>query len=224
MMKRASLALFIIALFFLASAASAHHLGAYVPKDDKVTTSFRRLKIYVEKGKFNLARQEFNGGEILRQMAAIDKVYGDSLAAQMGRALTAEDLPGSETALLRFFAYLVRDRLAALLKKLDGLAADGKDPRVRSALGLKILGGAWLYYNLVDFAFYKRDVKTVLQVRLAFEDMAYFLGEETGKKGIFSAKAYDEAKLRQRLAELDGLLAKFLNRNRGPDEIPRPER
>ena len=49
----------LLGLGLLAGVAGAHHLGVYVPRDDQITASFKRMKVFLEQRRADLLRKEF---------------------------------------------------------------------------------------------------------------------------------------------------------------------
>ena len=148
-----------------ATPAFAHHVGAYVPKDNEITTNFKQIKFSVQAGKFAVATTLYEGGALRRELLKQAALPG--LDASIREALKGGDARTVETGLMVFFAALVRD----LALEADRQLADAHaSPAVRVAGGAKILEAIWRYYNLVDFALSQRDPRAATAVRLAFED------------------------------------------------------
>ena len=149
-----------------AAPCAAHHVGAYVARDNEVSANFKQIKFSMQAQKFAVATTLYEGGalrrELLKQSATLP-----GLDASIRQALNAGDARGAETGLMVFFAALVRD----LALEADRQLADARAPAAaRMAGGGKILEAIWRYYNLVDFALSQRDPKAATAVRLAFED------------------------------------------------------
>jgi hypothetical protein len=158
-----------VALAVLVTTASvhAHHVGAYVARDNEVSVNFKQIKFSVQARKFAVALRLYEGGALRRELLARAPALPPGLDASIRGALQAGDAPGAETGLVVFFAALVRD---LALEAERRLADPRASPAVRVAAGGKILEAIWRYYNLVDFAVSQRDPKAAAAVRLAFED------------------------------------------------------
>jgi len=147
--------------------AFAHHVGAYVPTDNEITTNFKQIKFSVQAGKFDVALRFFETGQLRADMRARAGSLPRGLEAGLYAALAAGDAAEVERRLMVFFAALARD-----------LALDAErrtaDPQLshdaRAAMGARFLEAIWRYYNLVDFAVAQRDDKTSVAVRLAFDE------------------------------------------------------
>ena len=147
--------------------ALAHHVGAYVAKDNEVSANFKQIKYSVQAQKFEVALRLFEQGAIRREMRA----RAAALPAGLERAVTAALRDGraadAERGLTIFFAVLARDlALEAERHVTDG----GASRAARLAAGRRILEAIWRYYNLVDFAVSQIDPKTAVAVRLAYDD------------------------------------------------------
>ena len=157
-----------LAFAFLLTTAvpvGAHHVGAYVPRDNEVSANFKQIKFSVQAGKFAVATTLYEGGALRREL--LKQAALPRLDASIREALKGGDARTVETGLMVFFAALVRD----LALEADRQLADAHAPAAaRVAGGGKILEAIWRYYNLVDFAVSQRDPKAATAVRLAFED------------------------------------------------------
>ena len=150
-----------------AAPARAHHVGAYVPRDNEVSANFKQLKVSLQARKFEVAARLFEAGAIKRELRARATTLPRGLEASIGSALRAGDARAAETGLMVFFAALSRE----LSLEADGKLADARAPaeaRIKSAN--RFLEAIWRYYNLVDFAVSERDPKAAAAVRLAFDD------------------------------------------------------
>jgi hypothetical protein len=164
-------ALAIAAVFALALTTSppagAHHVGAYVPRDNEVSANFKQIKFSLQAEKFAVALALYDGGALRRELRERVATLPPGLDGSIHEALKAGDAWTAETGLMVFFATLVRE----LALEADRQLADRHTvPAVRVAGGGKILEAIWRYYNLVDFAVSQRDPKAATAVRLAFED------------------------------------------------------
>jgi hypothetical protein len=156
-----------LVLLSAAPLASAHHVGAYVPRDNDVSANFKQIKFSMQAQKFAVASTLYEGGALRRELSRQAATLPPGLDASIRGALKAGDARGAETGLMVFFAALVRD----LALEADRQLADARAPAAaRVAGGGKILEAIWRYYNLVDFAVSQRDSKAATAVRLAFED------------------------------------------------------
>jgi hypothetical protein len=215
-------------LLGLVADAHGHHLGVYVPKDDEVTASFKRMKIFLEGQRADLLRMEFSGdGSLRRRMAEVDARYNATLTRDMERALYAESILAVERILVRFFCFVSREKVQEALDRL----ADGRpDPEgerrgfvaaLLDLLGLgpptfsvqqkadqavKLLAAAWRYYNLIDFRVGQMAPHIATAAKVTFEDGEYYLGKSA--KGW---EAFDEAKAREALTRFRDLMTGFLD-------------
>ena len=148
-----------------AAPCAAHHVGAYVPRDNEVSANFKQIKFSLQAQKFAVATTLYEGGALRRELLKQATLPG--LDASIREALKAGDARAVETGLMVFFAALVRDLAREAGRQLADAHAS---PAVRVAGGGKILEAIWRYYNLVDFAVSQRDPKAATAVRLAFEE------------------------------------------------------
>jgi len=147
--------------------AAAHHVGAYVPRDNEVSANFKQIKFSMQAQKFAVAAALYEGGALRRELARHAASLPSGLDASIREALRRGDAGAAETGLMVFFAALVRE----LALEADRRLADPlPPPAARVAGGGKILEAIWRYYNLVDFAVSQRDSKAATAVRLAFEE------------------------------------------------------
>lgn len=145
----------------------AHHVGAYVPRDNEVSANFKQIKFSAQVQKFAVALKLYEDGALRRELSRRAPTLPAGLDASIRGALTAGDGPAVEAGLMVFFAALVRD----LALEADRQLADARTaPAVRVAGGSKFLEAIWRYYNLVDFTVSQRDPKAATAVRLAFEE------------------------------------------------------
>jgi hypothetical protein len=167
-MGRSTLALVVAGLALaVAAPARAHHVGAYVPRDNEVSANFKQLKFSLQARKFDVAARLFEEGALRRELRARSAALPGGLEASIAAALRAGDARAAETGLMVFFAALVRE----LSLEADGKLADGRAPaEARVASANRFLEAIWRYYNLVDFAVSQRDPKAAAAVRLAFDD------------------------------------------------------
>src|SRR5262245_14406007 len=143
----ALLALVLVAL--AAGSAAAHHVGAYVPRDNEISANFKQIKFSLQARKFEVALRLFDTGPLRAEMQAQAARLPAGLEATTRAALASADAPRAERGLMIFFAALVRD----LALEADRRVADANEPApARAAAGQKFLEAMWRYYNLVDFA------------------------------------------------------------------------
>ncbi|HYS15976.1 MAG TPA: hypothetical protein VET45_03555 [Candidatus Binatia bacterium] len=188
--------------------AAAHHVGAYVPKDNAVTTNFKQVKFSVQAKKFDVALRLFDGGALRAEMHAHTATLPAGLEAGTRVALQTGDGPEVERRLMVFFAALARD---LALEADRRLAAAGATAETRVATGRKFLEAIWRYYNLVDFAVAMRDNKTSVAVRLAFDEAETYVKPATG-----GAAPADPARLRQPLQRIAQVLSTLIEASSTP--------
>ena len=167
-MSRVVLAV-LVALIGLAAAAPAraHHVGAYVPRDNDVSANFKQIKFSTQAGKFDVGLRLYADGALRKALRAQATTLPWGLDGSILAALRAGDAAAVEAGLVVFFAALVRD----LALQADRQLADLHTPvPARVAAGARILEAIWRYYNLVDFAVAQRDPKAATAVRLAFDE------------------------------------------------------
>ena len=154
-------------LLAVVAPAGAHHVGAYTPRDNEITTNFKQIKFSLQVGKFDVARRLFEEGALRRELGKQAATLPPGLEASIRGALSARDASTAEAGLMIFFAALVRGlALEADRQLADARVAAG----TRVAGGGKMLEAIWRYYNLVDFAVSQRDPTAATAVRLAFEE------------------------------------------------------
>lgn len=150
-----------------ATPATAHHVGAYVPRDNEISANFKQLKFSIQARKFDVAAQLFETGAIRAAMRAQAGRLPPGLEETTRAALAAGDGPRAERGLMVFFAALIRD----LALEADRRLADTRESvATRVATGQKLLEAIWRYYNLVDFTVGQHDPKAAVAVRLAFDE------------------------------------------------------
>lgn len=185
------------ALGAAAAPASAHHVGAYVPKDNAVTTNFKQVKFSVQAKKYDVARRLFDEGPLRAEMRAHAATLPPGLEDGTRAALAAGDGPEVERRLMIFFAALARD---LALEADRQIARPDATAETRVATGRKFLEAIWRYYNLVDFAVATRDSKASVAIRLAFDE-----AEASVKPAAAGAAPADPAGIRaplQRIAQV----------------------
>jgi hypothetical protein len=157
----------LVLLVALATPAAAHHVGAYTPRDNEITTNFKQVKFSLQAGKFDVALRLFDDGALRAAMREKAATLPAGLESGTRAALEAKDAPEVERRLMIFFAALARE----LALEADRQLADTRlTPQARAATGQRFLEAMWRYYNLVDFAVSSRDNKSSTAVRLAFDE------------------------------------------------------
>lgn len=154
-------------LFAVAPPAGAHHVGAYTPRDNEITTNFKQVKFSLQAGKFDVALRLFEQGALRAAMRQKAADLPPGLEAGTRAALQAKDVPEVERRLMIFFAALARD---LAIEGDRQLSVPTLTPPARAAMGQRFLEAMWRYYNLVDFAVSSRDSRTSTAVRLAFDE------------------------------------------------------
>ena len=169
-------ALAVVLTFIFATPAAAHHVGAYVPRDNEISANFKQIKFSLQAQKFDVARRLFEDGALRRELHRQAAALPPRLEASIRGALGANDARAAEAGLMVFFAALVRD----LALEADRRLSDARiAPATRVAGGGKILEAIWRYYNLVDFAVSQRDPKAATAVRLAFDEAEGYVKAST---------------------------------------------
>jgi len=157
----------VLAMLLGAGPAAAHHVGAYVPRDNEVSANFKQLKFSIQAGKFDAAARLFEAGAVRAEMRAQASRLPAGLEEATRAALLAGDARGAERWLMVLFAALARDLAVEALQRL---ASPTESPEARAAAGQKFLDAIWRYYNLVDFAVTQYDSKAGVAIRLAFDE------------------------------------------------------
>ncbi len=173
---RRSAALAVVLAVTLTAPVAAHHVGAYVARDNDVSANFKQIKFSMQVGKFDVARRLYETGALRKNLRAQASTLPTGLDEAIGAALAAGKADRAETGLMVFFAALARD----LALEADRQLADVQAPAAaRVAAGAKILEAIWRYYNLVDFAVSQRDPKAATAVRLAFDEAEGYAKAQT---------------------------------------------
>jgi hypothetical protein len=199
-----------------ASPVWAHHVGAYVPKDNAITTNFKQVKFSVQAKKYDVALRLFEDGALRAEMRAHAGTLPPGLEDGTRAALAAGDGPEVERRLMIFFAALSRD---LALEADRQLARPGTTAEARAATGRKFLEAIWRYYNLVDFAVATRDNKTSVAVRLAFDE-----AESSVKPAAGAAAPADPAGLRKPLQQIAQALSTLIESSSTPPSSTTPRR
>jgi len=177
---RAMLAAVLVALS--AAPAAGHHVGAYVPRDNDISTNFKQMKFAIQARKLDVALRLFDAGALRAEMQVQAARLPEGLEASTRAALVAGDGPRAERGLVIFFAVLVRDLSLDAERRL---AETSESAAARAAAGQKFLEAIWRYYNLIDFAVGQYDPKAAVAVRLAFDEAeGYAQGAPTAGTGI----------------------------------------
>jgi len=172
---RAGLTAFVLAAG--AGPTAAHHVGAYVPRDNEVSANFKQLKFSIQAGKRAAAARLFETGAVRAAMQAQASRLPAGLEEATRGALAAGDARGAERCLMIFFAALARD----LALEAEQRLADPTEPAAaRVAAGQKFLDAIWRYYNLVDFAVTQYDSKAGVTIRLAFDEAEGYARDGAG--------------------------------------------
>jgi len=154
-------------IMLITTPALAHHVGAYTPRDNEVSTNFKQLKFSIQARKFDVALRLFEEGALRKEMRARASKLPPRLEESTRAALRAEDGPRAERGLVILFAALTRD----LALEGDRQLADRRAPlEARLATARKFLEAIWRYYNLIDFAVTQREPKAAAAVRLAVDE------------------------------------------------------
>jgi hypothetical protein len=188
-----------VLLLALASPASAHHVGAYTPRDNEITTNFKQIKFSLQAKKFYVARRLFEEGALRAAMREKAGTLPAGLESGTLAALQSDDALEVERRLMIFFAALARE----LALEADRQLADGKLAReARAATGRRFLEAMWRYYNLVDFAVSSRDNKSSTALRLAFDEAEGY---------VKTTSATEADKLREPLRRIAQLLSTLID-------------
>ena len=203
-------------LLTVGAPALAHHVGAYVPKDNAVTTNFKQVKFSVQAAKFDVALRLFETGPLRAEMRTHAASLPPGLEDGTRAALAAGDGPEVERRLMIFFAALSRD-LALEADRRIARADTTADTRV--AIGRKFLEAIWRYYNLVDFAVATRDNEASVAVRLAFDEAETYVKPAAG--GTAPA---DPTGLRKPLQRIAQVLSTLIESSSTPSSSTPPRR
>jgi hypothetical protein len=146
--------------------AGAHHVGAYVARDNEVSANFKQIKFSLQAGRFDVAMQLFERGALRKEMLEKSATLPAGLEAGTRAALRDKNPLEVDRQLMLFFAALSRD----LAHDADRQLAQAGAPEARCLAGERFLEAIWRYYNLIDFAVSSRSSKTSVEVRLAFDE------------------------------------------------------
>src|SRR5439155_7121827 len=104
-----SAVLLVVVAAALSSQAGANHVGAYVPKDNAVTTNFKQVKFSVQAKKFDVPLQLFEAGALRAEMLAHAATLPARLEESTRAALKVGEGAELERRLMFLFAALARD-------------------------------------------------------------------------------------------------------------------
>ena len=83
----------LVLLLALASPAVAHHVGAYTPRDNEITTNFKQIKFSLQARKFDVALRLFDDGALRAAMREKAATLPAGLETGTRAALQASDAP-----------------------------------------------------------------------------------------------------------------------------------
>jgi hypothetical protein len=205
---RAAWAVVVATVLGSAGVAPAHHVGAYTPRDNDVTTNFKQLKAAVQARKFDVALRLYDSGAVRREMRAQAAALPPGLDTATRRALESRAAPEVERNLMVFFLALARDLAHQAERQISDAALSVE---ARSAAGQRFLEAIWRYYNLVDFAVSQLDSRASVGLRLAFDEAEGYVKAATAPVGAASAgrrgTPADPGKLRAPLRQIAQLLS-----------------
>lgn len=144
---------------------SAHHVGAYTPRDNEISANFKQLKFSLEARKFEVALRLYDEGALRKELRARSGALPAGLDDRLRAALQRGDVPDAEAGLMVFVLALARDLALEADRQVAAASADA-----RAAVGRKFLEAIWRYYNLVDFLVTQRNARAATTVRLAFDE------------------------------------------------------
>ncbi len=153
--------------------AAAHHVGAFIPKDDDVTRNLKEIRFAAEAGRPVLAVKLFDEGIVHTTMEKEEKRLPRGLEDGLRAALHRQDRPGTELRLAIFLAFLTRERLSDARARIH---RPDLRPERRREQARKLINAAWRYYNLADFVITAQDARTGVALRIGFEDAQTYLG------------------------------------------------
>jgi hypothetical protein len=194
------------------SAAHAHHVGVFTPKDDSITKNFKDIKFASQAGRFEVALRLFDDGAVHATMEKFDQALPPGLEDGLRAALKAQNLPGAELRLALFLAFMTRDRIRSAVEKLEDQRLE---PEQRRDQARKLVNAAWRYYNLADFVISRQDPKASVILRTSFEDaqtsLASKLAGAVGTAGTTPPRAGpDEGKALAALAVTERTLGEVI--------------
>ena len=88
-----------------AGPAAAHHVGAYVPRDNEISANFKQIKFSIQARKFDVALRLFDKGAVRAEMRAQATRLPAGLEGATRAALGAGDGP---RAMLEIMLAMVR--------------------------------------------------------------------------------------------------------------------
>ncbi len=153
--------------------AAAHHVGAFIPKDDDVTRNLKEIRFAAEAGRPVLAVKLFDEGIVHTTMEKEETRLPRGLEDGLRAALHRQDRPGTELRLAIFLAFLTRERLSDARARIH---RPDLRPERRREQARKLINAAWRYYNLADFVITAQQARTGVALRMGFEDAQTYLG------------------------------------------------
>lgn len=202
-------------LLALAGPAAAHHVGAWTPRDNEISTNFKQIKFSVQAGKFEVARRLYGRGALRQELQARARTGAvpAGLEAAIAAALEAGDARAVERGLMTFFAALVRD----LAREADRQLGAADPVEARTAAGRRFLEAIWRYYNLVDFAVTQESPRAATTVRLAFDEAETALaGAAAPAAGPGARRPPDPDRAREPLRRIARTLAELIEASSTP--------
>ena len=174
-MRAAVALLTVAAILAIAPAGLAHHVGAYAPRDNDVSTNFKQIKFAMRSGRPEVALRLFETGAVRTEMRERADRLPAGLEDAARDALRSADVAGAEVALMVLFAALARD----LAVEADRQLADERvAPAARLVAARRFVEAIWRYYNLIDFVVTQRDHKAAVGVRLAIDEAETYVKPE----------------------------------------------
>jgi hypothetical protein len=163
----------VLLLAGFAAPAAAHHVGAFIPRDDDITRNVKEIRFAAEARRPGLAVKLFDDGIVHATMEKEEKRLPRGLEDGLRTALRRQDLPGTELRLAIVLAFLSQERLRDARARIHrpDLPPDRRREHAR-----KLVNAAWRYYNLADFAVTAQDATTGVALRMGFEDAQTYLG------------------------------------------------
>jgi len=191
----------VAAVLCAGTAARAHHVGSYAPRDNEISANFKQIKFAIQARKMDVALRLFDAGALRKEMQARAARLPGGLERDTRAALERGDARAAELDLAVFVAALARD----LAMDADRTLAAGGSAETRTAAATRFLEAIWRYYNLVDFAISARDPRTSVGVRLAFDEAEGYLKPAEGRPPA------DPARLQATLQRVAQLLGQFVD-------------
>jgi len=180
----------VVALLCAATAARAHHVGSYAPRDNEISANFKQIKFAIQARKMDVAVRLFDTGALRKEMQARAAHLPAGLERDTRAALERGDARAAELD---------------LAVDADRTLAAGGSAETRTAAATRFLEAIWRYYNLVDFTISARDPRTAVGVRLAFDEAEGYLKPSEGRPPA------DPARLQATLQRVAQLLGHFVD-------------